>query len=91
MGDFVKIAVKTALIAVIMAGIVAIFATVQLPALDYTLLTSGLGTALAVLYHYVPISQTILPIALVIIGLDFGILAFKMGMIAVKWIFKVNE
>lgn len=91
MGDLVKIAVKTALIAVIMAGIVAIFATVQLPNLDFSLLTSGLGTALAVLYHYVPIARTIIPIVLVILALDFGILAFKVGMIAVKWILKVNE
>lgn len=91
MADFVKIAVKTALIAVIMAGIVVIFATVQLPTLDFTLLTNGLGVALAVLYHYVPIASTIMPIVLVILALDFSILAFKVGMIAIKWILKVNE
>lgn len=91
MGDFVKIAVKTALIATIMAGIVVIFATVQIPALDFTLFTQGLGTALAVFYHYVPIASVILPLALVILSLDLAILTFRIGMIAVKWIMKVNE
>lgn len=91
MGDLVKIAVKTALIAVIMAGIVVIFNTVQIPALDFTLLTQGLGVALAVLYHYVPIARTIIPLALVILTLDLAIITFRIGMIAVKWIMKVNE
>ena len=91
MGDLVKIAVKTALIAIIMAGIVAIFATVQLPALDYSLLTQGLGIALAVLYHYVPIATVIMPVVYVILALDVAILVFRLGMIATKWIMKVNE
>lgn len=91
MGDFVKIAVKTALIVTIMAGIVVIFATVQIPTLDFTYLTQGLGTSLAVLYHYVPIATVIVPLALVILALDLAILTFRIGMIAVKWIMKVNE
>lgn len=91
MGDFVKIAVKTALIVTIMAGIVALFATVQIPSLDFTLLTQGLGVALAVLYHYVPISTVILPLAFIILSLDLAILTFRIGMVAVKWIMKVNE
>lgn len=91
MGDFVKIAVKTALIVTIMAGIVVIFATVQIPTLDFTLLTQGLGLALAVLYHYLPIATVIVPLALVILSLDLAIITFRIGMIAVKWIMKVNE
>lgn len=91
MGDLVKIGVKTALIAIIMAGIVAIFATVQIPSVDFSILTQALGVGLAVLYHYVPISRTIMPIVVVILGLELGILTFRIGMIAVKWIMKVNE
>lgn len=91
MGDLVKIGVKTALIAVIMAGIVAVFATVQIPSLDFSILTQALGVALAVLYHYVPIARTIMPLVVVILGLELGILTFRIGMIAVKWIMKVNE
>lgn len=91
MGDLIKIGVKTALIAVIMVGIVAIFATVQVPSLDFSIFTQAVGVSLAVLYHYVPISRQILPIVGVILLLDLGILTFRLGMIAVKWIMKVNE
>lgn len=91
MGDVVKIIAKTALIAVIMAGIVAIFATVQVPTLDFTIYIQALGIALAVLYHYVPIAQTIMPIVFVILALDLAIITFRIGMVAVKWIMKVNE
>ena len=91
MGDLVKIAAKTALIAVITAGIIAIFANVQIPTLDFTLLRQGLGTALAVLYFYVPIASVIVPLALTMLGIQLGILTFKVGAIAYKWIMKVNE
>lgn len=91
MGDLVKVAVKTALIAVIMAGIVAIFAVIQVPSLDFTYLTQGLGVALAVIFHYVPISTVILPLGLSILTLELAILTFRIGMIAVRWIMKVNE
>lgn len=91
MTDALKIAVKTALIAVITAGVLAIFANIQLPALDFTLLTQGLGVSLAVLYHYIPISRTIMPIAFAMLSIQLAILVFKVGAIAWKWIFKVNE
>lgn len=91
MGEFVKIAVKTALIAVIMAGIVAIFATIQVPTLDFTYFIQGLGVALAVVYHYIPVSTILLPIGFALLTLELAILTFKIGMIAVRWIMKVNE
>lgn len=91
MGDLVKIGVKTALIAVITAGILAIFANIQIPTLDFTLLTQGLGTALAVLYFYIPVASVIVPLALTMLAVQLGILTFKVGAIAYRWIMKVNE
>lgn len=91
MGDAVKIAVKTGLIVVITAAIIALFATIQVPALDFTLLTQGLGSALAVLYHYVPISTVLIPVAFGLLSFELAYYAFKVAMIAVKWVMKVNE
>lgn len=91
MTDALKIAVKSALIVVITSAVIAIFANIQLPALDFTLLTQGLGISLAVLYYYVPISQAIIPIAFVLLSIQLAILTFRVGAIAWKWIFKVNE
>ncbi len=91
MGDAIKIAVKTGLIAVIMVALWAVFANVQVPSVSFTEFTSAISMALAVAYHYVPALQIIFPVALGLVGVELGILTFKYAMIAVKWVMKVNE
>lgn len=91
MGDFVKIAAKTALIAVVTVAIIAVFATVQIPGLDFTLLSQGLSTVLALVYNWCPGAQLIVPVAVAMMGVYLAILLFEYAMIAVRWIFKVNE
>lgn len=90
-GDIVKIAAKTALIAVITAAIIALFANVQIPGLDFTLFGQTLGKGLAILYHWVPGSNVIVPIAFAMFGLQLSIMLFEFAMVAVRWIMKVNE
>lgn len=89
--DYIKMGAKIALIAVITAAIVLIFTNVQIPTLDYTTLTSGLSTALAIIYHWVPASTVIVPLALSMLGIQLAIMLFEYAMIAVRWIMKVNE
>lgn len=91
MGDAIKIAVKTGLIAVIMVALWAVFSNVQVPSVSFTEFTSAISMALAVAYHYVPALQIIFPVALGLVGVELGILTFKYAMIAVKWVMKVNE
>lgn len=89
--DYVKMGAKIALIAVITAAIIAIFANIQIPNLDFTLLSSGISTALAIIYHWAPASQVIVPLTFVMLGIQLAILLFEYGAIAWRWIFKVNE
>lgn len=89
--DWVKIALKTGLVVTIMVALWAIFANVQIPAVDFTNFTSALSVGLAVMYHWVPISQVLFPVALALLGLELAIFGFKYAMIAVKWLMKVNE
>lgn len=91
MGDFVKIGVKSALIAVITAAIIALFVTVKIPAVDFAPLTQGLGMSLAVLYHYVPVLQIIMPVVLSLLAFEAAVNLFHLAMIAVRWVMKVNE
>lgn len=91
MGDVVKIAAKTALIVVITGAILALFATVQIPSIDFSVLTTGLGVALAVIHHWIPISTVIIPAAIVMLSIQLAIIVFEFAMIAVRWIMKVNE
>lgn len=89
--DYIKMGAKIALIAVITAAIIVIFNNVHIPTLDFTTLTSGLSTALAIIYHWVPAASVIVPIAFSMLGIQLAIMLFEYAMIAVRWIMKVNE
>lgn len=89
--DYVKMGAKLALIAVVTAAILIIFANVQIPNLDFTLLSSGVSTALAIIYNWVPGSNIIIPIAFSMLGVQLAILLFEYAAIAWRWVFKVNE
>lgn len=91
MTDAIKIAVKAGLIAVVTAAIIVLFATVQIPSLDFTLLTRGLSTGMAIFYHWVPAGQVVVPLAFGMLSLYLAIIVFEFAMIAVRWVFKVNE
>lgn len=91
MGDAIKIAVKTGLIAVITAAIIALFANIQIPTMNFTYFSQALGTGLAVVYHYVPVAQVLFPVVLSLLAFDVALRAFQLAMIAVRWVLKVNE
>lgn len=91
MADFIKIAAKTALIAVVTAAIIAIFASLTIPGLDFTTFTGGLSTALAIAYHWCPALNIVFPLAVAVAGIVLALYLFHFAMIAVRWIFKVNE
>lgn len=91
MGDIVKIAAKTALIAVVTVAIIALFANVQIPGLDFSVFGRALATGIAIVNHWCPATVIIFPVAVAMFGVYLAILLFEFAMIAVRWIFKVNE
>lgn len=91
MVDALKIAAKVALIVIVTAAILIIFANVQIPTLDYTFMINGMETGLAVLYHWIPIANVIMPVIYTCLGIRLAILVFEITAIAWRWIFKINE
>lgn len=91
MVEALKIAAKVALIAVITTAIVALFAGIQIPGLDFTYINQGLSTALAFAYHWCPGLQVVFPLAVAMAGVYLAIMLFHYAMIGVRWIMKVNE
>lgn len=89
--DYIKMGVKAALIAVITVAIIAIFANVQIPNLDFSLFSQGLSTALAIIYHWCPAATVLVPLAITMLGIQLAILLFQYAMIAVRWVMKINE
>lgn len=86
-----KIAVKAGLIAVVTVAIIALFANVTIPGLDFTVFGQALGAGLAIVYHWCPATVIVIPVAVAMFGLYLAILLFEFAMIAIRWIFKVNE
>lgn len=91
MGDAIKIAAKTALIAVITAAVIALFANITIPNVDYSQFSQALGVGLAVVYHYVPIASVLFPVVITLVAFDLAYRGFQIAMIAIRWIMKVNE
>lgn len=91
MGDAIKIAVKTALVVGITAGILALFVNIKIPAFDFSVISQPFSVALAVATNWVPAFSILWPLALASLGLKLAILVFDVGSIAVRWIMKVNE
>lgn len=89
--DWVKIALKTALVATIMVGLWLVFANVQIPAVNFTYFTQAVSTGLAVMYYWFPVSQVLFPVFLTLLAMEVALFTFKYAMIAVKWLMKVNE
>ena len=89
--DYVKMGAKIALIAVVTVAILLIFSSVQIPNLNFTTFSTGLSTALAIIYHWVPAAQVVVPLAISMLAIQLAILLFDYAAIAWRWIFKVNE
>lgn len=92
MGDAIKIAVKTGLILVITAAIVALFLNVQVPAFNVQLVVNAIGKGRALVAYYAGPFITLLDVALWLLGLRYvAIPTLHFGLLATKWIMKVNE
>lgn len=92
MADWAKIAVKTGLITILMVAIWALFNAVAIPSITFSSdMIQGIGFAKAVMSYWIPHSTEMLVLAFGIAAFDLGIFIFKLTMIAVKWVMKVNE
>ena len=91
MADWVKIAIKLALVAVVMAILIVLFTMVPIPAVNFSVLSDGLGTAIAVMLHYCPAIVVILPVVIALLAFEVALLGIRGVLIGIKWIFKVNE
>lgn len=92
MADWAKIAIKTGLIVTLMVAIWALFNAVAIPSFTFSSeMIQGIGFAKAVMTYWIPHSTEMIVLAVGIAGFDIGIFIFKMTMIAVKWVMKVNE
>jgi peptidoglycan/LPS O-acetylase OafA/YrhL len=91
MADWAKIALKVGLIAGVMVAIWGVFALVQIPTISFTGVFAGVGTAMAFINYWIPVFPVIWATTLAMGGLLLALWTARFGLIAVRWLFKVNE
>lgn len=90
-GDYVKMAIKAALIIVVTVAVIALFSTIQIPNLDLSQASMYINLAYSVGVHYVPGFSVLWGLGLAVIGLELAVMTFELVMIAVRWVMKVSE
>lgn len=91
MADWMKIVLKTGLIAGVMAGIWAIFTQIQIPTLNFNWVFSGWTTAFALIRYWYPEFPVIWNFTLILLGILVALWTYRFASIAIRWLFKVNE
>lgn len=93
MSDAIKIAIKTGLIAVVMATGLLILKAVTIPTLTLTPIITALGKGKALVSYYMgSTGMSLLTYAFILLTMRYVLLiTIAISSIAYKWIFKVNE
>lgn len=91
MADWAKIALKAGLVAVVMVALWAVFTMVEIPELDFSVIFGGVSTAFAIISYWCPAFPTVWVTALAMVGMLIALWTFRFAMIAIRWLFKVNE
>lgn len=91
MADWVKMGIKAGIIVAATAIVIVILSSVQIPALDLTIFTRGVGIGKAVINYWFPIGGTLLNIFIGLLGLQLIVYGIYIALIAIRWVLKVNE
>lgn len=89
--DYIKMGVKAAALIAGAALIIVLFNTIQIPSLDLSAASTYLNLVYTVGKHWIPGFAILWPLALTVLSLDLAILGVKLGLIAIKWVMKINE
>ena len=89
--SWVKMAAKAAALIAGVAIIVAVFANVQIPALNISQATTYLNVAYSIGVYYIPGFVVLFNLAIALISLNLAIIGARVALIAIKWILKINE
>lgn len=89
--EAIKITAKAAALVAATAAIIALFSVIQIPAIDLSPATDVIGLVYSIGVHYVPLFPLIWNLGLVLLTLEAGIITWKVGAIAYKWVLKVGS
>lgn len=92
MVDAIKMAAKIAVVAVATGLVIAVFTGITLPEVNVVKFAEALSKGYAVVNYYAGWLMPLLNLGVLMLALRYVALpTFYLGIIAIKWILKVNE
>lgn len=91
MSDLIKIGIKTALIGGVIVTLAVVLLLIQLPVVDFTPLSTYIGSVYAFAVHWCPIIERLWTTATFIIGVNIALLTFRAGLFLFKTIWAIFE
>ena len=91
MADWAKIILKTGLIATVMVALWAVFTQIQIPNISYNRVLDGAARGFAIIKYYCPAFPWVWNATLAMGGILVSLWTFRFAMVAIRWLFKVNE
>lgn len=92
MVDALKIAAKVAVVAVVMLAVFTVFSGITFPPIETLYLEPAVAKGKAIIEFWLGnIGLAWLSLSFILLGIRVAILTFKISMITIKWILKVNE
>lgn len=89
--DYIKMAAKIALIAVVTAAIIGLLNIVTIPNFNINAITAYITIAFTYATNWCPMFPALWGIGLTLLALELGIMGFEVAAMAWRWVFKVNE
>lgn len=89
--DIAKMVVKSSIAILAVGLIVALVSQIDIPASAVDNLSLALGKGIAIIRYWVPNYQQVYNFFVVMLGLETGVVLLRVGLIAYRIIFKINE
>lgn len=91
MADWLKITIKIVVAVAIVSSIVMLLSAIRVPAVDLTPITGMFSTVLAIIYHWCPVMEVLIPASFIILGIVLSIMAVRFSISGLKWVLKINQ
>lgn len=89
--DYVKMGAKALALVAGVALIIGFVTGFTIPVLDLSAVTGYMNTAYTIGAHYIPYFQVLWTLGVSLLTLNLVLYGVKLGLIAIKWVLKINE
>lgn len=89
--DYVKMGAKAIALLGGVALIIGFLASFTIPTVNLSFVTTYMNKVYAIGSHYIPFFGTLWTLGVTLLTLDIAVFGIRFGLIAFKWVLKINE